>query len=634
MSDLQRQVPEWFFFDGGPGSPRYGGDPTKHAVDHDTETFVREVLQNANDQRLDDKEPVEVTFEIFELTGECRDSLLEKLEWDEELRSRLESVADTERGRGYDEFLSRLKNDLPLRLLAIHDSNTTGLTGDWEEDSNYAALVRDELYSRKQDDTAGGSYGLGKSVLWTFSGASTVVFYTEPDETSISEKRETELDRRLIGRTKLPTHKLREDGPTYQGAGWFCDPVQTEKGLRPSAIEGKEAAELSSDLFLERTSSRGTSMLVVGFRDPTRDVRPDTDELAEEFRRSAVKYFWPAIYRGDLEVTIQSPDETLEADVDSVPEIKPFVDCYRRRDEDESLSLPGDVGGVDIPVELPPLSDGAGTPDGQVRLGTRLATPTDTDNLLNRVALFRGSGMVIKYLDQSRVAYSDRNFFGVLACGDARSDSKTTAGDREIDRFLRAAEPPDHDDWISTENLRTRYRRGFRTALDGIFDDMREALRYLIARDDRRGDTLSERVRKQFPIHGGISRSTGITRDERAFELSGHSTFEDGRWNFSGEIEPTAEEFDEWSATISLTGVGEDGHTAEGVPIVEVNTDDPNVQTEIEDGCAQLYGDVDRTIQFKGKTEQVRSGGLLRGEVGETRLELEAELLTNTGNEQ
>ena len=26
-----------------------GGDPTKHAVDHDTETFVREVLQNAND---------------------------------------------------------------------------------------------------------------------------------------------------------------------------------------------------------------------------------------------------------------------------------------------------------------------------------------------------------------------------------------------------------------------------------------------------------------------------------------------------------------------------------------------------------------------------------------------------------
>jgi hypothetical protein len=634
MSNSEVQAPEWFFFDGGPGSPRYGGDPTKHAVDHDTETFVREVLQNANDQRLDQNDPVRVTFELFELSGDRRNSLLKTLGWDEELRDRLESVADTERGRGYDEFLSRLENDHPLRLLAIHDSNTTGLTGGWEEDSNYAALVRDELYSSKQNDTAGGSYGLGKSVLWTFSGASTVVFYTAPDETPSNGVGETDLDRRLIGRTKLPTHELQKDGPAYQGAGWFCDPVRTEDGLRPGAIEGQEAAELSSKLFLDRPSARGTSMLVVGFRDPTRDMRPDIDELAEEFRRSAVKYFWPAIYHRDLEVSVKSPSETFEADVDSVPEIKPFVDCYRRRDEDESLSIPGDVAGVDIPVELPPLSGGAETSDGKVRLGTRLAAPTDADQLLNRVALFRGSGMVVKYLNQSRVAYSDRNFFAVLACGDARSDTETTAGDNEVDRFFRAAEPPDHDDWISTENLRTRYQQGFRTALDGVFNDVRDALRYLIASDDRRGDALSQRVRKQFPIHGRISRSSGITQDERAFELSGHSTFREGRWKFSGEIKPTTEEFDEWSATISLTGVGEDGYTGESVPVTEVDTDDSKVRTEVEDGCARLYGDVDYAVQFEGKTEKIGTDGLLRGEVGETQLEVEAELLTNRGDEQ
>lgn len=634
MSETEVRPPEWFFFDGGPGSPRYGGDPTKHAVEHDTETFVREVLQNANDQRLDDSEPVEVTFDLFELSGEERDTLLETLGWDDELRDRLRAVADADRGRGYADFLSRLEDGDDLRLLAIHDSNTTGLTGGWDEDSNYAALVRDELYSSKQDDTAGGSYGLGKSVLWTFSGASTVLFHTAPDKGPGARGDCEPLGHRLVGRTKLPTHRLQDGGPTYQGAGWLCDPVKSDDGVRPGAIEGDRAAELASDVYLERPPARGTSMLVVGFRDPTRDARPDVDELAEEFRRSAVKYFWPAIYRGDLEVTVESPEETLEADVDSVPEIQPFVDCYRRRDEDESLSVPGDVGGVDVPVELPALADGTETPDGHVRLGTRLATPTDVDRLLNRVALFRGSGMVVKYLDQSRVAYSDRNFFGVLACGAARTDGKTTEADREIDRFLRAAEPPDHDDWISTENLRNWYQRGFRTALDGIFDDVREALRYVIAQNDRRGDALSERVRKQFPIHGNISRSSGVTQAERSFELTGHSTFEDRRWRFSGEIEPTVEEFEEWSASVSLTGVGEDGYTTESVPIVHVETDDSEVRTEVEDGRARLYGDVDHAVSFNGETQPTGTGGLLSGEVGETRLEVEAELRTEDGEGQ
>jgi hypothetical protein len=375
-------------------------------------------------------------------------------------------------------------------------------------------------------------------------------------------------------------------------------------------------------------------MLVVGFRDPTRDARPEVDELTEEFRRSSVKYFWPAIYRGDLQVSVKSPNETLEADVDSVPEIKPFVDCYRRRDENESLSVPGEVAGVDIPVDFPPLSDGTETSSGKVRLSTQLAAPTDADKLLNKVALFRGSGMVVKYLNQSRVAYSDRNFYAVLACGDARSDTETTTGDEEIDRFLRAAEPPDHDDWISTENLRNRYQRGFRTALDGIFTDLRDALRYLIANDDRRGDTLSQQIRKQFPIHGTISRSSGITQDERAFELSGHSTFNGQRWVFSGEIDPTAENFDEWSAIVSLTGVGEEGYTTENIPVARIDAQDSAVRTKTEDGRAHLYGGDEHTVRFEGESEQIGSGSLLRGEVGETRLEIEAELVLNQGDEQ
>ncbi|MFC6756764.1 hypothetical protein ACFQER_08800 [Halomicroarcula sp. GCM10025894] len=146
----------WFFFSGGPGAPRYGDDPTKHAVDHDSEAFVREVLQNANDQALDNDEPVEVTFRFVTLTGEEKRLFLEGLEWQDGLRERLESVTAADRGRSYDRLLSRIDDsEAELRLLIVEDRNTTGLTGDWDEDSNYAALVRDELYSSKQDDTAG-----------------------------------------------------------------------------------------------------------------------------------------------------------------------------------------------------------------------------------------------------------------------------------------------------------------------------------------------------------------------------------------------------------------------------------------------------------------------------------------------
>ncbi len=627
LRDPRTDAPEWFFFDGGPGSPRYGDDPTKHAVDHDTETFVREVLQNANDQRLGD-DPVSVCFEFRELTGDDRETFLSTLGWDDELRRRLEAVSEDDQSHDYDRFLSRVASGEPLRLLAVHDRNTTGLTGSWEEDSNYAALVRDELYSSKQDETAGGSYGLGKSVLWTFSAASTVLFHSTPGYDEPTTDRPFEP--RLIGRTKLPTHRLDPGGPSYQGAGWLCDPEETDSGVRPRALEGESARELAADLGVDRSPGRGTTMLVVGFADPTAETPTDTADLGDEFRRAAVKYFWPAIDRGDLEVTVDTPGETLRADVDGVPAIQPFVDCYREDDPEETLSVPGDVATIEIPVDPPPLADGTETPAGHVRLAAKLAAPTDTDDLRNEIALFRGSGMVVKYLDQSRVAYSDRNFFGVLAAGEARTDSPEES-DAEIDRFLRAAEPPDHDDWRSTENLRNRYRRGYRQTLDGIYDDLREALRYLVARSDRRGEELSERVRGQFPIHGGLSHGGGSPQPDAAFDMTGEANFVDERWQLEAEIEPTVDDLVEWSAVVSLAEVGEDGYAQEEVPLVEASVDGDGARVAVEDGTATVVSDTSESVRLTGASEPLGDGDVTSGAVGETRLSIEAELDTGGG---
>lgn len=620
---------EWFFFSGGPGAPRYGDDPTKHAVDHDTEAFVREVLQNANDQGLDNDDPVEVTFRFVTLSGDEKGSFLESLGWDDSLGSRIQSVAQSERGRQYGEVLNRVNNpEAEVRLLVVEDRNTTGLTGDWDEDSNYAALVRDELYSSKQDDTAGGSYGLGKSVLWTFSGTSTVVF-----NSFLNHGPSADDSPRLVARSKLPTHEIPDDDTTYQGAGWLCRPTDTEDGVRPESIWGTEASDFAEDLHVTRPSVSGTSAMVVEYRDPTRDERPDLDELAQEFVEASVKYFWPAIDRGDLEVTVETGEETIEADVDSVPAIRPFVECYSSRfSEDDSLENPGDVAGLDIPIQVPPRADGTETLDGTVRLSARLASPADDDTYLNSVALFRGAGMVVKYYDQSRVAYGDRNFHGVLAAGEARPDGPVTDSDREADRFLRFSEPPEHDEWESTENLREQYQQGFRLALDEMFGTMRDGLRHLISKKAS-SDTLSDNVLDRFPIHGTGSPRSTTTQPAPAFDIDSSSGYDDDRWSFSGQVEVMLEDFEKWTAEVSLTQVGEDGSRQEEIPVEEVDVTNDRTSVQYDDGTAVLRADADvRELHFDGNSVRTGEGDPLDGGVGETQLEIRAELKTNEGD--
>jgi len=618
------EAAKWFFFSGGPGAPRYGDDPTKHAVDHDSEAFVREVIQNANDQGLPNDDPVEVTFRFVTLTGDEKEDFIDGLGWDDGLGERIQSVADTYNGHRYERVIGRVNDpDAELRLLVVEDRNTTGLTGGWDGDSNYAALVRDELYSSKQDDTAGGSYGLGKSVLWTFSGASTVIFNSH----LIGEYKKDSP--RLIARSKFPTHQLQEDDTTYQGAGWLCQPIETDDGPRPESFWGEHASRLAEQLHVERPSISGTSAMVVEFQDPTRDERPDVEDLAQEFVDASVKYFWPAIYRGDLEITIETPDETLTADVESVPAIRPFVEAYEERTADaQTLVNPGDVAGLNIPVNLPPHADGTETPDSSVRLSARLASPADDDSYLNNIALFRGAGMVVKYYDQSRIAYGDRNFFGVIAAGEARSEGTPSNSDREIDRFLRFAEPPEHDEWESTENLREQYQRGFRMALDDMFGTLRDGLRHLISQGSN-GDSLSDNVLNRFPIHGsGNPRSTTSPADP-VFEIDSSSRFDGDVWVISGQIKTLPEEFNGWSADISLTGVGEDGSRYDDIPIEYVEVKQSGVTVSYNDGCVRLVADEDiDELSFSGRSHSDKHADLVHGDVGATQLEILAELQT------
>lgn len=206
----------WGFSGANPRGEWSGGDPTKYALNKKISVFTREVLQNANDQGPEEDGPVEVSFNLTSLTSSDLSDFKAALGWNE-LYDHLENVAEGGHGQGYHRYLNRIEEEDELLLLTVEDRNTTGLIGsEDDENSNFRALVRDVLFSSKPDErTSGGSYGLGKTVLWSFSGISTVIF-----NSTLNEDPPEYESPRLIARTRLPTHR-DDDDTIFQGPGWF-----------------------------------------------------------------------------------------------------------------------------------------------------------------------------------------------------------------------------------------------------------------------------------------------------------------------------------------------------------------------------------------------------------------------------
>jgi hypothetical protein len=594
-----------------------GGDPTKYALDKEISVFTREVLQNANDQGPEDDGPVKVTFRLTPLTGNALAEFKKAIDWDE-LYTHLNKVADMDKGHGYRRYLKRIEEENELLLLTIEDRNTTGLIGsDDDESSNFRALVRDVLFSSKPDDaTSGGSYGLGKAVLWAFSGVSTVIFNSQLNEDP------DEFDSpRLIARTRLPTHRSEDGDTIYQGPGWFGH-FEEEKDEIPRSIWNGEAEDLADALSISRPDVSGTSATVIGFRDPTAEEQPSVDDLADNIIEASVKFFWPAIHFGDLEVSVETPDGIREADIDEVPAVHPFVKCVDERFEpDGELDDPGDIATREIPLEIPDRYDGTPTEDGAVTLSVGLAGPDDDEELVNKVAFFRGAGMVVRYWDRDRVVLGDRDFYATLVSGRARSwgNGDPTDADEDIEMFLRAAEPPEHDKWTSTENLKDGYKLGGPSAVDGLHDDVTENLRKLVQESRSRGKLGPKRLAKRFPIGRGSSRRRDSPTPGRV--IDGDTTVEfsndTDRWEFSGYLEPTVDDHRGWSATVTIRRMAEDGPTEDFIPVVSIQPDDLSVShgTAERKGSLEADESIDG-IQFEGYSET-------DPREGETRLEVE-----------
>jgi len=584
----------WVFDELPSSGARRGGREGEHVFGHALGTFVREVVQNSNDQALG---AAQIDFDLITLAGAELRAFQTALRWSQ-LRAHLAGAGATATpsGRRLGAFLDQVEADQGLLLCRISDRNTVGLTGEEDgERSHFRALCKDMLFSVKQagGEGAGGSYGLGKSVLWSFSGLATVVFTS-----TLSEDPQGYRSPRLIGRAELPYHEV--DDEPFTGPGWFGAAVELDDHRRRAeSLWSRSAAALGRRLLLEREPGvSGTSILVLGFCDPTAEDVREPAALAAELRRHAAEWFWPALSSEAAKLELRV-DGQLVAPA-SHEEFAPFVDCWRQREQLVArLERPGDVVRVPIHVQLPRRRDGGGPVTATLELLVRLAS--DDELNLRRLALFRGAGMVVEYRDFGRMS-GVRPFHAILFGGRARA-SEPSPSDSELERFLRASEPPGHDSWEVTPAIKDGWVRGCGQVFSRIWDQVNAALRELLAPVVEVGVAGPERLRKRFPLGrtGGAGDKGPSPFHFREFEAQ----LRGDTWRFAGRIEPELGAR-AWHVTLELHSVGEDGSHVADVPVASLQVEPKTVTVDILRGQVQLSAPLGvRELSFQGTSGAV-----------------------------
>jgi hypothetical protein len=556
-------------------------------------TFVREALQNSTDAQLDPDRPVQLRLVVDPVSGDRLEAMQEAIGWPA-LQAHLEGAAKGAGGTEGRRFARATETEPEAIVnLWIEDCGTTGLDGPESGGGRFAALCRDRLFSDKHDVRAGGSFGLGKAVLWRFSRWSTVVFYSRPAYRSPSGLH------RLIVKAALPWHTLGPD--EFSGEGWFGRPQPAPGGgQRAESAWDEDALGILEALGRPPLpdGATGTRIGVIGFEDPAREVASDPDALAVELYAAAERDFWPAVARGRLTLEVAVGRDVLAPPPSTAP-WRRMLEVYDARGERAALQAAGDVVVREVRFTLPKHR---ATREGPTDVGVDLvvrASPGGEDGLYELIA-FRGAGMVVQRSDERRLASTVRPFHAMVVAGRARRGAGPA--DALLDAFLRDAEPPSHDRWTRTGRLRDDWSLGYGKALEALAAGVREALRSVVAPVAGAVQDGPVGLRSLFPLPG----PGGGEPSESVFRFTSLSARLDPdlRWQFEGIVAPVVALTGPWTVRVDAR-FPEDGGPGTRRMVGEIRT---TVGTaRVDDGLAVIEAPAGTAqVRFEGSTDPTR----------------------------
>lgn len=280
--------------------------------------FLRETLQNSNDQRLDNGDPVRFGLHYQTLSGAGFETLQRML------------TQEAPHSFAGDIVFPEGLDSIPL--LVVVDSMTVGLNGDTDpqvasDDSNFCNFFffSGQLESRH---TGGGSFGIGRNVLFSASRLRTIIVYSETEVNGSLEKRFMAM---AAGKS------FRHDAKQFTGRHWWgIEDEDRPGGVLP--IIGEQAEKLAKQFGLHShlNASTGTAIAVVDplFEDPQVDM--------ECLRDAIIINAWPHLLhekgkQASLAINLSVDGKTLDiGDVrDPDSPVRGFVTAYLR---DESVS--------------------------------------------------------------------------------------------------------------------------------------------------------------------------------------------------------------------------------------------------------------------------------------------------------
>ncbi|URN17708.1 MULTISPECIES: helix-turn-helix domain-containing protein [Streptomyces] len=559
-TDAQVGLPvSWYHRPAHADGGREYGNAAAFAFEADVSVLAREATQNSLDARLDPAEPVRIRYTLHELTGEALARFREAIEWERLLPHYEALTADGGRQGKVSRTIAAGLRDMyqhdRLVLLRVDDYNATGLTGGDYDNGLFAAVVRRQLDSHKKDSGAGGSYGLGKATLWATSRLGLVLI-----NSTLSEPHEGRTERRLIGRLDLPWREV--DGLEFAGPAWFGrpDPDTRTADVARSWWADEETVER---LHLTRESAApGTSFLIVGAHDVaslapvngTADDEGSTEDDDSVHRMHARlvdalgRNFWAAMTGGGdhkphLEASVRTyrngevliPEEHVDPAV-TQPSRTRALRAFLEGDTVDRLTAPGQVARAAVPLNVP-LRGGqvrGGVPHEAVLLVTHAE---DADGRPNRLVSMRGNRMTVKDSAVTNVPIGTNPFQAILLTG--RAAGQDAPGAEAAEEFLRASEPPEHNKWGQTEELRLSYSPSAHRRIAALTTAANNAVRDLVA-----VPRAKRRSGGEVRIAGRLKMGGGIRKKARA---AGAAVLPE-----LDNVDALVDETGAWSVTVDL----------------------------------------------------------------------------------
>ncbi|MFI6999701.1 sigma-70 family RNA polymerase sigma factor [Nocardia sp. NPDC050175] len=543
----------WYHRPGHLDGGREFGNAAAFAFEADLEVLAREATQNSLDERdRRNDRPVRVRYILHELTGDALAQFRTAIRWDDLYPHYAAAAAQDQKvGRVIRAGMREMYERDRLVLLRVDDYNANGLTGDDYEDGRFSAVVRRQLESRKSDAVAGGSYGLGKATLWATSRLGLVLM-----NSTLSEPHEGRTERRLIGRLDLPWREV--DGARFAGPAWLGLP-DTEADNAKVARSWWADDDIVERLHLTREDDdAGTSFLIVGAHDVASlaepgpgqdgDVGDDEDSLErmhQRLVRALGRNFWAAMTSGGgrpplLEASVRTlrngveyiEEEQVDPQIHQ-PARSRALQAFLSGKTVDRLVEAGQVALATVPLNVPDRDGQTGTA-GEHRAVLLITEATDADGKINQVTAMRGNRMTVKTSWVPNLPVGTNPFQAVLLAGVAAGGEAPFAAAAE--EFLRSAEPPEHNKWAQTEELRMRYSPSAHRRIAALTSATNRAVHELVAIPKEKKPGGTTKVRKRLKISGKPTAKVRGTVAPPKLDSLEASINSSGAWQITAEV--------------------------------------------------------------------------------------------------